>query len=63
MNPILKPLVTLGDLLDELFSTFHEWHYFIVGLSIGALVFFILGWLLSLRYGRPKHRHLGRTPR
>lgn len=45
-------LVTLGELIDELFSTYTEWHYFIVGFAIGALIFFIIGWMLAYRYGR-----------
>lgn len=56
-------LLTLGDFLDELFSTYHEWHYFIVGFAIGALIFFVLGWMLSLRYGRRLRDQVRRATR
>ena len=37
------------DLINDLFSTYEEWHYFIVGLMLGltaAVVLFVsMGWL------------------
>lgn len=28
--------------LDELFSTYEEWHYFIVGVAVGLIVLVVL---------------------
>lgn len=46
---------TLGEFWRELFSTYNEWHYFIVGVSMGTVV----GWVLKTLVDRvlpPKTR-------